>query len=128
MSLFSFWRPRTKSPDSGATADLDDRRAARRYDENRPVTIVRDLCLPAQSFIVNISLTGAAIRVYSGWYVPEMVGWVTKLKSGDDIWLSDLLTEPVFCWVVALDDGVLRVRFSLTEAARSQLRQLIAAS
>jgi hypothetical protein len=128
MSLFSFWRPWTKSNDNAATADLDDRRTARRYDENRPVTIVRDLCLHAQSFIVNISLTGAAIRVYSGWYVPETVDWVTKLKSGDDIWLSDLLTEPVFCWVVALEDGVLRVRFSLTEAARSQLRQLIATS
>jgi hypothetical protein len=128
MSLFSFSRPRTKSNDNGATADLDDRRAARRYDKNRPVTIVRDLCLSAQSFIVNISLTGAAIRVYSGWYIPETVDWVTKLKSGDDIWLSDLLPEPVFCWVVALDDGVVRVRFSLTEAARSQLRQLIATS
>jgi hypothetical protein len=45
------------------------------------------------------------------------------LKNGDEIWLSGLLDKPVSCWVVAVNDGMLRVHFLLDEAMRIQMRE-----
>jgi hypothetical protein len=46
--------------------------------------------------------------------------------SGDEVSLWQLLRGPVPCWVVAVDQQILRLRFQLDASTRLQLEQAIA--
>ena len=73
---------------------------------------------------MNISETGAAVRLDP---LPHMAAacWAYYLSNGDNVWLSGLLDDPVGCWVIAVDQDVLRVRFDQDDVVRRQVRALI---
>jgi hypothetical protein len=79
---------------------------------------------PVAALMVNVSMSGAAIRVF-GWDAPEPEEWPIQPKHGEELEISGLLDVSLSCWVVALDDGVLRVRFLLDETLRPLLRDKI---
>jgi hypothetical protein len=107
---------------SEAAMSSRDRRRAARHDLDLAVTLSRAGIAPVAALMVNISRSGAAIRIH-GLHVPVPGPWPTRLRNGDEIWVSGLLDEPVSCWVVAVSDGVLRVHFQLDEPMRLQLRE-----
>ena len=111
------------SSDTGG--DPRDRRAAPRFDVDQAVSLIRPGFLPAAGLVFNISRSGAAIRIH-GIQAPVPAPWPARLKHGDEISLLGLLTNPVSCWVVGVEDGVLRVHFSLDAANRRQLGAKIA--
>ena len=73
--------------------------------------------------VVNLSLLGAAIRVGKG--ETNQVPWMTSLEQGEEMRLTGLLDEPLPCWLVVIDDDVLRVHFSSEPASRRRLLALI---
>ena len=103
-----------------------DRRGASRHDVRIEVWLKRRGLVPAAGSIFNLSRTGAAIRIH-GWNVPVPSPWPTRLVHGDEIWLTGLFGTPLSCWVIAVNEGVLRVHFSLDDATRDKLHQMIAA-
>jgi hypothetical protein len=103
-----------------------ERRGAPRHDVHFEVWLRRRGLVPAAASIFSISRTGAAIRIH-GWNVPVPSPWPTRLNHGDEIWLTGLFDTPVSCWVIAVDEGVLRVHFSMDEDTRDQLREMITA-
>jgi hypothetical protein len=121
MGLLSalFGRSRQQS------AAKDDRRGAQRFDAHQSVSIRRTGLPSVSGSLVNISVTGAAILI-PGWSLAAHETWLTRLAHGDEIWLAGLLDPPVSCWVIAVDEGVLRVRFLRDDRLREKLRMLIA--
>ena len=109
---------------SGAAISSRDRRSAPRHDVEQAVVLSRSGLAPVAGLLVNISRSGAAIRIH-GLHVPVPGPWPTRLRNGDEIWLSGLLDDPISCWVVAVGDGLLRVHFSLDETMQLQMRQKI---
>jgi hypothetical protein len=103
-----------------------ERRAAPRYDIHIDAWLKRHGLAPAAGTVINLSVSGAAIRVH-GWNVPEPSPWPTRLHHGDELWVTGLLDTPLSCWVITVDDGLLRVHFSANEAMRNQLHGIIAA-
>ena len=74
---------------------------------------------------MNISITGAAVRV-NGWSAAAQETWLTGLDHGDELMLAGLLDVSLSCWVIAVDEGVLRVRFLRDDGLRQRLRVLVA--
>jgi hypothetical protein len=99
-----------------------DRRGAPRHEVDYAVWIKRRGLVPVAGTMINISRSGAAIRVH-GWHVPVPGPWPIRLNHGDEVWLTDLLDQPLSCWVIAIEEGVMRVHFTLDEATRHELRQ-----
>jgi hypothetical protein len=108
----------------GSAGHRPDRRGAPRYDVYFEVWLRRTGLAPVAGAVINISESGAAIRVH-GWNVPVPSAWPTRLNHGDELWLAGLLGIPLSCWIIGVNDGVLRVHFSLNEAMRYQLREVI---
>lgn len=105
-------------------ASIPDRRGAERFETTLPVSLRKFEMPPFAGSLINISMTGAAITLH-GWNVPEPPPWPTRLRHGDELALTGLLPVPLNAWVVAVEEGVLRVRFLVDDTARSQLRELI---
>jgi hypothetical protein len=103
-------------------AGQHERRASPRYNLDRAVWIRRPRVVPAAGALCNISVTGAAVRVL------DTGAWPITLSNGDEVWLSGLLSDPVACWVVAVRDRIMHVRFSLPDAMRRQLSAMIEGS
>jgi len=103
-----------------------ERRAAPRYDVHIDVWMRRQGLAPVAGSVINISANGAAIRVH-GWNVPQPSAWPTRLNHGDELWVVGLLETAVSCWVITVDDGLLRVRFSLNDVMKQQMCDMIAA-
>ncbi len=101
-----------------------ERRAAPRHDVHFEVWLRRRGLPPAAGSVFSLSRTGAAIRVH-GWNVPVPSPWPTRLVHGDEIWLTGLFDLPLSCWVIAVEEGVLRVHFSLDEVTRERLREMV---
>jgi hypothetical protein len=101
-----------------------DRRGAPRYDVQLSVGLRRQGLAPIAGSVINLSRTGAAVRVH-GWNVPVPAAWPTRLGHGDELWLTGLLDAPVSCWVISVDEAVVRVRFSLGDSSRAQLDELL---
>jgi PilZ domain len=115
--------PSAGSPSAGETASaVPDRRDAPRFDVDHAVLVRREGLVPVAGTLINLSRSGAAIRIH-GWHVPVPGAWPVRLKHGDEVELGDLLDEPVPCWVIAVEEGVLRVRFLVGEATRTKLRE-----
>ena len=100
----------------------NDRRGAPRYKIERTVWIVSPRLPSVEGVLVNLSLTGCAVRV------PQLSSrrpWPLSRISGDELSLWQLLRDPVPCWVVAVDQYILRLRFQLNATMRLQLEQAI---
>jgi hypothetical protein len=110
----------------GSESQGADRRRAPRHDVHFEVWLKRRGLVPAAGSVFSLSRTGAAIRIH-GWNVPVPSPWPTRLIHGDEIWLTGLFDTPASCWVIAVDDGVLRVHFSLDDDTREKLHEMIAA-
>jgi hypothetical protein len=109
----------------GASDQGSDRRGAPRHDVDFEVWLKRRGLVPAAGSIFSLSRTGAAIRIH-GWNIPVPSPWPTRLNHGDEIWLTGLFDTPMSCWVIAINEGVLRVHFSLDEDTREKLHTMIA--
>jgi hypothetical protein len=79
---------------------------------------------PFAASLINISTTGAAITL-PGWDLPAPAPWPTRLEHGDEISLTGLLDVPLSCWVIAVEDSTLRVRFLFDDVVRNKLRDMI---
>jgi hypothetical protein len=113
-----------KRPAKEVPAPIPDRRGTQRYATTLPVSLRKSELPPFVSSLINISTTGAAITLHD-WDAPEPAPWPTRLKHGDDLALTGLLDVPLQAWVVAADEGVLRVRFLVDEAVRTKLHEMI---
>ena len=113
-----------KRPARNVTADARDARDAERHDAYIPVSIGPRGRPQAAGLVINLSPGGAAIRVH-GWNAGTQVGWLTGLNQGDEMRLAGLLHAPMSCWVVVVDEGLIRVHFSPDEAQQNQLCEAI---
>src|SRR5579864_6155938 len=94
-----------------------ERCAAPRFAIERDVWVRRRGQLPAAAALINISKSGAAVRLRRVAIAIGMT-WAFCLRSGDEVHLSGLIDDPVACWVVAENENVLRVRFLLDHGTR----------
>jgi hypothetical protein len=126
--LLSWFRKRQVAPAGffGTISEAAERRGAVRHDVQFDVLLRRDGIAPVMGAVINISRSGAAIRIH-GWNPPVPAAWPTRLNHGDEVWLVGLFDLPLFCWVIAVDENVLRVHFSLDDRMRRQLGEMIAA-
>jgi hypothetical protein len=92
-----------------------ERRGAVRYDTDRAVAVRRWGGAAVKGRLLNISRTGAAIRLDPGF----------RIAPGNDVLVSGLLDAPITAWVVACDQNLLRLRFAQDEATRAVLRDVI---
>ena len=120
MSLLSaLLGPSRKEPEQrGWSADREERNA-RRYAVSLPVHIgpLDDTAIAGT--MINVSLTGAAIRIEGS------ARWLSRLDHGDEMSLAGLLDRGLLCWVVTFDEDVLRVHFYQGRDTADQLREAI---
>lgn len=102
-----------------------NRRNARRFAAQHPVFVQRDGMISVVGTLENISISGAAVRVH-GWNVPLPAPWPTFLNPGEEIALAGVLDTPLTCQVVAVNDGLLRLRFPSGDTLRDRLGDAIA--
>jgi hypothetical protein len=69
--------------------------------------------------MINVSLTGAAIRIAGS------ARWLSRLNHGDEMLLAGLFDRGLLCWLVTLDDGVMRIHFPRSDDGQSPLRGAI---
>ena len=119
-TLLRPWRHQSEPWKPGAP----ERRADKRYEVYLPVSIAPRGTQPIAGTIVNLSVRGAAIRLHQPRRGAQ-ASWLDLLNQGDELWLGALLEAPVACWVVVIDDGVLRVHFGSDDELRGQLRGVI---
>ena len=122
-TLLRRWRHQSEPWKPGAP----ERRADKRYEVYLPVSIAPLGTQPIAGTIVNLSVRGAAIRLHQP-HQPRRgprVSWLDLLNQGDELWLGALLEVPIACWVVVIDDGVLRVHFAPDDEMRGKLRGVI---
>jgi hypothetical protein len=120
-TLLRPWRHQSEPWKPGAP----ERRADKRHEVYIPVSIAPRGTQPSAGTIVNLSVRGAAIRLHPPRRGPR-AGWLALLNQGDELWLRALVEAPMACWVVVIDDGVLRVHFdSDDDELRDQLRGVI---
>ncbi len=103
---------------------LREQRGAPRHNLERDVLIRRRGELARAGKLMNISETGAAVRVQPPTDLATGL-WPYNLSNGDDVWLTELLDDPVSCWVIGVNHDVLRVRFAHDDTIRPQIRALI---
>ena len=99
-----------------------DRRGATRFDVDVEVTLSARGRIPMTALVFNLSRSGAAIRIH-GVHVPVPEPWPVRLKHGDELWVAGVVDDPIFCWVVTTENGVLRVHFALEDDMLAKLRQ-----
>ena len=119
-TLLRPWRHQSEPWKPGAP----ERRADKRHEVYIPVSIGPRGRQSIAGTIVNISVRGAAIRLYQPGRGLQ-ASWLDLLNQGDELWLRALLDTPVACWVVVIDDGVLRVYFASDDELRGKLRGMI---
>lgn len=124
LTLPDWLRRPWKRPGGGVPAAVPNRRGTPRFDVNQPVSIGGQGRPPVEGSLINISMSGAAVHVY-GWNVPDSALWPTRPVHGNELWLAGLLDVAIPCWVIAVEDAMLRVRFLLDETLRNQLRDKI---
>lgn len=108
-----------KRPAPNVVAPAEDQRGAERFDVRHPVSVGRYGDLAVAGTVINLSISGAAIRIEEA-----DAAWLARLDQGDDLWLAGLLEHPMSCWVVVVDDHVLRVHFARDAALRHQIREV----
>ena len=101
-----------------------ERRGAPRFALQWKLLIRRRGAVPAAATLINISASGAAIRIEPILDV-DAEQWPYLLANGDEIWLSGLLNDPVDCWVIGVERDVLRVRFVQDDLVYRQISAFI---
>ena len=117
---------RTGMPAEAASPEQmgSERRGLPRSKVERNVLIRRRGEIPTPGTLINISETGAAVRIEPLPDIFEGV-WPFHLANGDDIWLTELLSDPLEAWVIGVNRDILRVRFVLDDRLRQGLRVLL---
>lgn len=125
MSLLSafFGLQRKESAPNGAVHTWD-RRDAERYEVGHQISIGLPGTSPVAGTIINISVSGAAIRI-EGWNGRARAVWLAQLSRGDELWMVGLVGIPISCWLVVLEGDLLRVHFARGGTLRSRLREVI---
>jgi hypothetical protein len=119
MKLLALLRwPWGRVPQS-LTPDASDRRANERFRLYQPVSVGPPRTPPVAGTVVDLSIGGAAIRIEG-----TRPAWLTGLNQDTEISLGGLLAVPISCQTVAWDRGVLRVRFTLDDTLRHELREV----
>ena len=109
-----------------ATTAFVERRAALRYSVNATVWIGRCGLCTVTATLIDISETGAAVRLRSAGTLGGQA-WPFYLLNGDELWLTGLLPDMLIGWVIAVDDDVLRLHFWDDAGTRNRLSRLIEA-
>ena len=118
MSLLSaLLGPSRKQPVQRVWSADREERHARRYAVSVPVCIGPLDDMAVAGTMLNVSLTGAAIRIEGS------ARWLSRLDHGDEMSLAGLLDRGLLCWVVTLDEDVLRVHFHQGRETADQLRE-----
>jgi hypothetical protein len=104
--------------------EINERRTELRFPIRRNVWLRHSGRLPAGGTLINVSRTGAAIQLRHTANA-MVAAWAFHLKNGEEVYLSGLLDDPVACWIVALDNDLLRVRFLADAATRVRLDGLL---
>jgi hypothetical protein len=80
--------------------------------------------VPAPGLLLNISERGALAQVQTT--KADAAPWPMHLRQGYELWLSNVIPEPLFCWVVAVERDLVRLRLLNDESVLPDLRALIA--
>ncbi len=80
---------------------------------------------PAPGFLINLSESGALTRIN----LTDIDGaspWPLHLRHGDELWLSNVLDDPLYYWVMEIEGELLRLRLFRDTGILPSLRALIA--
>lgn len=72
---------------------------------------------------MNASENGTAVRIFAP--CNQARTWPFNLADGDDIRLTGLIDDVLFCWVVVLDYDILRLRLSHNDTSQLRLCSLL---
>src|SRR4051794_15721256 len=97
-----------------------DRRAWPRFPMDQSVSVGPPGEAPVVGTLVNLSLSGAAIRIHH-WDAP----WLERLNQSDQLWLAGILDAPFLCRVVVTDKGMVRVHFEDDAGLRRRIQWVI---
>jgi len=81
--------------------------------------------LPAPGFLVELSESGALARIN----LADIGGaepWPLHLRHGDELWLSNILDDPLYYWLMEIEGDLLRLRLFRDTGILPSLRALIA--
>ena len=117
------WRADSKGMISEANV-RGDRREAPRYAFRRAIWFRRRGALPAPGFLLNISERGALTEVTRP-AESDVIPWPLHLRHGDELWLYNVIKDPLCCWVVAVEREHIRLRLFNDIDVLADLRVLI---
>lgn len=102
----------------------DDQGAVPRYAIHRSIWFRRRGAIPVPGELLSISEKGALARVErsNDRFTPP---WPLYLRHGDEVWLYNVINEPLNCWVVAVERDVVRLRLFKDAGVLPDLRSLI---
>lgn len=102
----------------------DDSRIVPRYAIRRSIWFRRRGAIPVPGELLNISEKGALARVdrSNDRYTPP---WPLYLRHGDELWLYNVIDDPLNCWVVGVEQGIVRLRLFNDASLLPDLRSLI---
>ena len=58
----------------------------------------------------------------------DRICWPLYLRHGDELWLVDVIGEPIRCWVVAVERDLVRVRLMYDAGLVPEIRAFVAHS
>jgi hypothetical protein len=117
------WRADSKAMISDADGHAD-RRETPRYAYRRAIWFRRRGVLPASGFLLNISERGALTEVTRP-ADSDVIPWPLHLRHGDELWLYNVVKDPLCCWVVAVEREHIRLRIFNDIDVLAELRALI---
>jgi hypothetical protein len=117
------WRADSKAMISEAEG-RSDRRETPRYAFRRAIWFRRRGALPASGFLLNISERGALTEVTRP-AESDVIPWPLHLRHGDELWLYNVIKDPLCCWVVAVEREHIRLRIFNDIDVLADLRALI---
>jgi hypothetical protein len=75
----------------------------------RPIWFRRRSALPAPGILLNLSERGALVQLDRD-RLADAPPWPLYLRHGDEIWLSEILRDPLASWVVSVERDLVRLR------------------
>jgi hypothetical protein len=111
--------------DSETGRPEEDRRKCRRDGErimvDRAIWFRRRGAIPAPGRLLNISERGALAQVDQA-AAPDGICWPLHLRHGDELWLTDVIDDPLECWVVSVERDLIRLRLMYDAGLLPELR------
>jgi hypothetical protein len=102
----------------------EEMRAAPRYTLRRSIWFRARGALPAPGLLLNISERGALAQ-FDAAKAAENASWPLRLRHGDELWLYNVIPEPLCCWVVSVERDLIRLRLFSDTDVLPALRKLI---